>query len=210
MYNGVDITSLKITIGHPNVTLATISHVGNLKFSKNVILYDVLVVLSYCVSLLSVNKLIRIVKFFPFKMKSKTCDSNDADEASESEHLSFFDNEMSQSPCDDGRTTSFVDGSVPSSSIDTSDTTFTMYQEENIATQIDDESSSQGNISGNNYRPSQTLNVFGQEDVQTPELRRSSRPTKFLAKLNDYVVNASIRYGTEKFVCYSMLSELMI
>ncbi|GJZ37953.1 ribonuclease H-like domain-containing protein [Tanacetum coccineum] len=59
MFNVVDITSLKITVGYPNGTLATISHVWNLKLSNNVILYDVCVVPGYCVSLLSVNKLIR-------------------------------------------------------------------------------------------------------------------------------------------------------
>ncbi|GJT50511.1 ribonuclease H-like domain-containing protein [Tanacetum coccineum] len=64
MYNVVDISSLKITIGHPNGTLATISHVRNLKISKNVILYDVLVVPVYCVSLLYVNKLIKDSKMF--------------------------------------------------------------------------------------------------------------------------------------------------
>ncbi|GJU14498.1 ribonuclease H-like domain-containing protein, partial [Tanacetum coccineum] len=42
MFNVVDITSLKITVGHPDGTLATISLVGNLNLSNNVILYDVL------------------------------------------------------------------------------------------------------------------------------------------------------------------------
>ncbi|GKC35151.1 hypothetical protein Tco_1047535, partial [Tanacetum coccineum] len=51
MFSIVDVTSLKITVGHPNGTLATISHVGNLKLSNNVILYDVLVVPGYCVRL---------------------------------------------------------------------------------------------------------------------------------------------------------------
>ncbi|GJZ77445.1 ribonuclease H-like domain-containing protein [Tanacetum coccineum] len=64
MVNVVDISDLKITIGHPNGTLAVISHVGNLKLANNVMLYDVLVVLGYCVSLLSVNKLIRDSKMF--------------------------------------------------------------------------------------------------------------------------------------------------
>nr|GEU50077.1 hypothetical protein [Tanacetum cinerariifolium] len=50
--------------GHPNSTLATISHVGNLKLSNNVLLYDFIVVPSYFVSLLSVNKLIRDNKIF--------------------------------------------------------------------------------------------------------------------------------------------------
>ncbi|GJS29325.1 ribonuclease H-like domain-containing protein [Tanacetum coccineum] len=45
MFNIMDITSLKITVGYPNGTLDTVSHVGNLKLSNNVILYDVLMVL---------------------------------------------------------------------------------------------------------------------------------------------------------------------
>nr|GEW34677.1 hypothetical protein [Tanacetum cinerariifolium] len=40
---------LKSLWDHPNGTLATISHVGNLKFSNNVILYDVLVAFEYYV-----------------------------------------------------------------------------------------------------------------------------------------------------------------
>ncbi|GJX64241.1 ribonuclease H-like domain-containing protein [Tanacetum coccineum] len=36
------------SIGHPNGTLAKIKHVGNLRLSKNVVLFDVLVVLEYC------------------------------------------------------------------------------------------------------------------------------------------------------------------
>ncbi|GKC17701.1 ribonuclease H-like domain-containing protein, partial [Tanacetum coccineum] len=51
MFNVIDITSLKITIGHPNGTLDTISHVRNMKLSNNVVLYDVLVFFGYCVSL---------------------------------------------------------------------------------------------------------------------------------------------------------------
>ncbi|GJY10773.1 hypothetical protein Tco_0378958 [Tanacetum coccineum] len=47
MFNFMDITSLKIDVGHPNGTLATISHTGNLRLANNVILYDVLVVPGY-------------------------------------------------------------------------------------------------------------------------------------------------------------------
>nr|GEU39637.1 ribonuclease H-like domain-containing protein [Tanacetum cinerariifolium] len=286
-------------VGHPNGTLATISHVGNLKLSNNVILYDVLVIPEYCVSLLSVNKLIRNSKTYvgfdedmcysqdlkkkkflgtgselgglylydmvrdyyvgksnmvtqfhvskliwhirlghpssqvlsvlhndldisksssipvceachrakqtmdPFSLSNhkykthgelvyldlavwvylvKTKDEvfdvlvsfrnllNSQfevklkivrfDNSTEFEHLSFFDNQMSQNPYDEGRATSVVDGSVPSSTHDTSDTTIPMYQEENTTTQFDDESSSDGNISDNNFGPAQNVNFF--------------------------------------------------
>ncbi|GKE58030.1 hypothetical protein Tco_1497215 [Tanacetum coccineum] len=62
--NVVDISNLNITVGHSNCIVATISHVGDLRLSNNVILYDVLVVPGYCVSLLSVNKLIKDSKLF--------------------------------------------------------------------------------------------------------------------------------------------------
>ncbi|GJR34587.1 ribonuclease H-like domain-containing protein [Tanacetum coccineum] len=53
MINVVDISNLNINVGYPNGTVATISHVGDLRLSNNVILYDVLVVPGYCASLLS-------------------------------------------------------------------------------------------------------------------------------------------------------------
>ncbi|XP_071714161.1 uncharacterized protein [Rutidosis leptorrhynchoides] len=53
----VDISKLKLTVGHPNGTQAKVVKIGNLKISNNVILYDVLVVPEYCVSLLLVHKL---------------------------------------------------------------------------------------------------------------------------------------------------------
>nr|GEY14327.1 ribonuclease H-like domain-containing protein [Tanacetum cinerariifolium] len=62
--NAVDFTSLNITVGHPNGTLATISHVVILRLTNNVVLYDVLVVPGYCVSLMLVNKLIRDSKMY--------------------------------------------------------------------------------------------------------------------------------------------------
>nr|GEU59373.1 ribonuclease H-like domain-containing protein [Tanacetum cinerariifolium] len=52
MINVVDISDLKIIVGHPNGTLAVISHVGNLILANNVMVYDVLVVPGYCVSVL--------------------------------------------------------------------------------------------------------------------------------------------------------------
>ncbi|GJX71810.1 ribonuclease H-like domain-containing protein [Tanacetum coccineum] len=59
MFKLIDVSGLKLTVGHPNGTLAKITHVGNLKLNNDVILFDVLVVLEYTVSLLSVNKLIK-------------------------------------------------------------------------------------------------------------------------------------------------------
>ena len=63
MFNLIDISDLNLTVGHPNGTLAKITHVGNLRLNSNVVLFDVLVVPDYCVSLMSVNKMIKDSKF---------------------------------------------------------------------------------------------------------------------------------------------------
>ncbi|GKE79296.1 hypothetical protein Tco_1545416, partial [Tanacetum coccineum] len=52
------------TIGHSNGTLAKITAIGSLRLTNDIVLFDVLVVLEYNVSLLSVNKMIKDSKFF--------------------------------------------------------------------------------------------------------------------------------------------------
>nr|GEW11527.1 hypothetical protein [Tanacetum cinerariifolium] len=47
MVNLVDVFDLKLTVGHPNGTLAKITHVGNLKLNNDVMLFDVLVITKY-------------------------------------------------------------------------------------------------------------------------------------------------------------------
>ncbi|GKC64628.1 ribonuclease H-like domain-containing protein [Tanacetum coccineum] len=59
MIDVVDVSDLKLTVGHPNGTLAKITHAGNLKLNNDVILFNVLVVPEYTVSLLYVHKLIK-------------------------------------------------------------------------------------------------------------------------------------------------------
>ncbi|GJU25939.1 ribonuclease H-like domain-containing protein [Tanacetum coccineum] len=55
--NVLDISHLKIKVGHPNETEAFISKIGNLKLSDGLTLYDVMVIPEYCVTLISVHKL---------------------------------------------------------------------------------------------------------------------------------------------------------
>ncbi|GJX56709.1 ribonuclease H-like domain-containing protein [Tanacetum coccineum] len=57
--NVIDIYHLKIKVGHPNGTEAYISKIGNLRLSNGLTLYDVMVIPKYCVTLISVHKLIK-------------------------------------------------------------------------------------------------------------------------------------------------------
>ncbi|GJY37383.1 hypothetical protein Tco_0422761 [Tanacetum coccineum] len=58
MIDLVDVSDLKLIVGHPNGTLAKMTHVGSLRLNNDVILLNFLVVPEYTVSLLSVHKLI--------------------------------------------------------------------------------------------------------------------------------------------------------
>ncbi|GJT50103.1 ribonuclease H-like domain-containing protein [Tanacetum coccineum] len=111
MFNIVDVTELKLTVGHPNGTLTQITHVGSLRLNNDVVLFDVLVVpesekyvlIGYAggkkayklFSLESRNVLYsRDVKFyetvFPYKMSSsKTGFENE--KMSDVSSLNFFD-----------------------------------------------------------------------------------------------------------------------
>ncbi|GKA28023.1 ribonuclease H-like domain-containing protein [Tanacetum coccineum] len=73
MFGVIDISDLNLTMGNPNRTVAKIKYVGILQLSKDVVLYDVLVVPKYCVSLLSMHKLIRDSKLFVGFDENKCC-----------------------------------------------------------------------------------------------------------------------------------------
>ncbi|GJU59725.1 putative RNA-directed DNA polymerase [Tanacetum coccineum] len=59
LVNVIDISKFGIKVSHPNGTEALITKVGNMVLTKDIILYDVLVVPEYCVSLMSVHKIAR-------------------------------------------------------------------------------------------------------------------------------------------------------
>nr|GEX71967.1 ribonuclease H-like domain-containing protein [Tanacetum cinerariifolium] len=61
--NVIDISHLKIKVGHPNGTEAYIYKIKNLILSNGLTLYDVMVIPEYCVILISVHKLIKDNKF---------------------------------------------------------------------------------------------------------------------------------------------------
>ncbi|GJS73368.1 ribonuclease H-like domain-containing protein [Tanacetum coccineum] len=64
LHNIVDIAHLGLTVGHLNGTHALIKKIGDLKLTKDITLYDFLVVPKYNVSLLSVHKLTRDNKLY--------------------------------------------------------------------------------------------------------------------------------------------------
>nr|GEV14459.1 ribonuclease H-like domain-containing protein [Tanacetum cinerariifolium] len=57
--NVIDISHLKIKVGHPNGTEAYISKIRNLRLSNGLTLYDVMVIPEYCVTLIFVHKLVK-------------------------------------------------------------------------------------------------------------------------------------------------------
>ncbi|GJV23822.1 ribonuclease H-like domain-containing protein [Tanacetum coccineum] len=71
LVNVIDISYLRIKVSHPNGTEALITKVGNLVLTKFLTLYDVLVVPEYCVTLVSVHKVARDIKFIFGFDKSK-------------------------------------------------------------------------------------------------------------------------------------------
>nr|GEX39230.1 ribonuclease H-like domain-containing protein [Tanacetum cinerariifolium] len=57
--NVIDISHLKIKVSHPSGTEAYISKIENLRLSNDLTLYDVMVIPEYCVTLVSVHKLVK-------------------------------------------------------------------------------------------------------------------------------------------------------
>ncbi|GJR68225.1 zf-CCHC domain-containing protein [Tanacetum coccineum] len=114
---------------------------------------------------------------------------------SKSDHLSFFYNIRSQSPNDEGKTSSVEDGSCLLLRNRTTDN-INLYQEEVSAIQIDDHILSEGNVDSSDLlSPTQIENMFDQDSgEQTPGLRRSSRQTKVPARFNGYVVSSNANY----------------
>ncbi|GKF61852.1 hypothetical protein Tco_0181906, partial [Tanacetum coccineum] len=64
LYNVHDISHLKTKVAHPNGTETFISKIGSLKLPNGLILYDVLVIPEYCVTLIYVHKLAKDNKIF--------------------------------------------------------------------------------------------------------------------------------------------------
>ncbi|GJZ63082.1 ribonuclease H-like domain-containing protein [Tanacetum coccineum] len=76
MIDVVDVSNLKLTVGHPNGTLAKITHVGNLKLNNDVILFNVLVIHDYTVRVLGIGSEIGGLYLFDKKYNMSVVSNN--------------------------------------------------------------------------------------------------------------------------------------
>ncbi|GJY61045.1 hypothetical protein Tco_0461702 [Tanacetum coccineum] len=131
-------------------------------------------------------------------------DGVDVHVISDTDYFTFFDNQVSQSPNDERRASSVVDGSGSSSRIYIA----SQYSEGNTATQVYDNSSFEVTVPfvPNDF-PNQTTDT-AEIDRDQPSIRRSSRPSKLPTKLNDYVIDSKLRYDIEKHVNYANLNSV--
>nr|GEU89293.1 reverse transcriptase domain-containing protein [Tanacetum cinerariifolium] len=78
------------------------------------------------------------------------------------------------------------------------------HGEPRTVTHVDENNQSEGNV-GSSNEVHTFQNVFENQTMEV-NLRRSSRVSKLPAKLNDYVLNNTVKYGLKRFVNHSMLS----
>ncbi|GJX77414.1 putative RNA-directed DNA polymerase [Tanacetum coccineum] len=132
---------------------------------------------------------------FPFKMKNtKRNDLANVEYTSDAELLTFFDNQIPPSPNDEERATPCVEGGVHSST----DAAPVQLLEEDSATYIGDNILSEGNVQDENPN----LNIVApsgdhSHEEGQPIVRRSSRPTKMPAKLNDFMLDSKLKYAVK-------------
>ncbi|GJS46587.1 ribonuclease H-like domain-containing protein [Tanacetum coccineum] len=159
----------------------------------------------------------RDVKFyetiFPLKMKNNFKDNFDLGVTNKLNHENFFDSDISfkvsknsESPNDEGRVSSYDDGSElchtqkgdcdsPTTSMDEN-----THPEGNVESQHDSDES----LSIDHYDQTNT-DITAQTVNMEP--RRSSRPHKLPTSLNDFIIEGKVKYGVEKVVNYSTLSK---
>ncbi|GJR05899.1 ribonuclease H-like domain-containing protein [Tanacetum coccineum] len=146
--NVYDISHLKIKVGHPNGTKAFIFKIENLILPNGLVLFDVLVVLEYYVTLISVHKHAKDNKFFvafdesrcyflnqDLNLKNVMGIGNQCGRLyyfnnQDLNHINFFDNDYPEMPNDDER----VDPSVNSDQRLQSDSSHSSVPDGNVNT----------------------------------------------------------------------------
>ncbi|GJR75338.1 ribonuclease H-like domain-containing protein [Tanacetum coccineum] len=199
--NSVDMlynSDLNITAGHPNGAIAKIrkdlkrenvlgtgSEVGGLYMFNTESLWHNR--LGHPLSehkVIALGELIHLDLWGPYKVPT-------IDGFSLSSHKTFFDDfetgDQTSRPNDDGREPS---SSNTSSSFDSNDIAEEQsFDDDQGSVQIGKEILSEGNVPENNNVPTYFFNTKASSCV-----RRSSRQSKLLAKLNDYVLNSKVKY----------------
>ncbi|GJY68778.1 ribonuclease H-like domain-containing protein, partial [Tanacetum coccineum] len=280
----VDVSGLKLTLGHPNGTLAKITHVGNLKLNNDVILFDVLVVPEYTdlrkgkvlgtgsefaalylfdekfnVSATAINRTLNlnhIKNDLPCDICHKAKQSMESFPLSEHKST-FFGQLIHLDVWGPYKVVSREGFRLPSSVLKGKSPFFLVYgrdpnlshlrsfgclcyaaivkgsdnpnddeegtplsredslhQPESVVDnefgsdarvhQPDEKTQSEGNVAKNNEVPT-FQNVFENQKEEV-SLRRSSRVSKFPAKINDYVLNNTVKYSLRRFVNHYVLS----
>ncbi|PWA49015.1 wall-associated kinase family protein [Artemisia annua] len=93
-------------------------------------------------------------------------------------------------------------------SIHCSDSLLPSEDDENPATPLGDNTNSERNVGFNSPENNRFQNILhNQIEEGSVSYRRSSRPSKLPAKLNDCVLNTSTRYGLHKYVNHVVLSS---
>nr|GEX82470.1 ribonuclease H-like domain-containing protein [Tanacetum cinerariifolium] len=182
MIHVVDVIDKNLNVGHPNSTLAKITHIGNLRLNNNVILFDVLAILEYSASLLSVDKLIKD----NFTNKTHIRPNHD-DEDSPSRDCrvhQLVNGSETEQPGHDGDNSSIHDR--VHQPVSEHVTKQPGYDGGSSATPLDETDISKGNVVlievlvFQNSLPSNT---------EEGGPRRSQRASKLPAKLNEYVLD---------------------
>ncbi|GJY06815.1 ribonuclease H-like domain-containing protein [Tanacetum coccineum] len=222
--NVLDISHLKIKVGHPNGTEAYISKIGNLKLSNGLTPYDVMVIPEYCITLISVHKLVKENKHdwhcrlgYPAELvlnDSKVEKNDSANVFQDVNQINFFDIEYPEIPNDDERVANDLNkdksdcssSSVFGSNINTADFPVDSGNDANsndglVATQNEEVATLEENVFSKGNLDKNPSSSQGVQNV-----RRSSRQSVFLRNYNDFVVESKVKYGIEKYVGYSKLN----
>ncbi|GJY26759.1 ribonuclease H-like domain-containing protein [Tanacetum coccineum] len=109
--NVLDISHLKIKVGHPNGTEDYIYKIGNLRLSNGLTLYDVMVIPEYCVTLISDLNLKNVLGigeqceglYYYNDKGSEVGKNNSTNVFQDINHINFFDIEYLEIPNDDER-----------------------------------------------------------------------------------------------------------
>ncbi|GJS78368.1 ribonuclease H-like domain-containing protein [Tanacetum coccineum] len=211
---------------------------GNLKLNNDVVLFDDLVIPEYCVSLLSVHKLIKDSKLRVSFDETKcviqdlkrekvlgtgsestglyvfdaNCDKLAVSNQSDLIHLDVWGlikwlvgkalAKTSSRPNDDQEGPSGRDGNVHQPVSDSESQPG--HGDQSFATPLDDENSSEG-YGGSHLEVPIFENVNQSETKEvSPDIRRSSRPSKLSAKLSEFVLDGKVKYGLHRYANHTL------